>query len=171
MMFESVESRRLLSGGGAGKGNAFDPHEYGPAVIVQEGSTLTITNAHSVRVNAVYEGPEEAPGAVIPGEVAVVDFGGLTTTFYSGITTVVVVGTRDADIITASVEGFDATFDGGNGGDQISVSNNGSGTVTVFGGKGNDAFASNNNSTGTLTIHGGAGRDTLLGGRGVTFIQ
>jgi Ca2+-binding RTX toxin-like protein len=170
-MFETLEARQLLSGSGAAPQREPHPHEYGPAVVVQDGTTLTVGNAHSVKVNAVYETPDDPASPLVPGEVAVVDFGGGTTTFYSGVTTVVVIGTRHADLISASVEGFDLTVDGLSGNDQISVSNNGIGNVILFGGSGNDAFASNNNSAGTLTIHGGPGRDTLLGGRGVTFIQ
>jgi len=121
---EGLESRTLLSAAPQDHTNphAFDPGAYGPAVVVQSGTTLTIENAHDLQVRA------------FGGEVTVIDKspGGLfqPEVVYTGVTNLVITGTRGDDTISAGVTNdISTTIYGGPGRnrygkDTILLSNN-----------------------------------------------
>jgi hypothetical protein len=168
-MFETLEGRQLLSGSvGTGKGATFDPFAYGAAQASYDASThvLTINNAHDVQISAVYklDANGDPTGPLIEGSIKLLDRGvpGGTTTTFLGVAQIVVNGTKDYDIISASVAGrVGAKFYGGSGSDSIVVSNNGTGNVLVYGGNANDTIWADNNGKGTTVVYGEGGKDTF----------
>jgi hypothetical protein len=163
-MIEQLEERRLFAG-------QFNPYAYGAAVPVQDGGVLTITNAHSIQINAVYDSNEN----VVDGAIQFIDKGvrGNKVWYFSSVTLINVTGTKDYDIISGNIDGsVSANFYGGAGNDTLSAFNWGSGDFNVYGGTGNDSIGAGNGGTGTTTVYGQAGRDTFIQNYGgATFIQ
>src|SRR5215204_7257247 len=97
-MLEQLEDRRLFAG--IGGGAAYDPYEFGPAQATLENGVLTINNAHSIQINDFdVDDPAYYPPT---GTVYVIDKGvpGTTTTVFSGVTALVVNGTKETDNIS-----------------------------------------------------------------------
>ena len=162
-MFEQLENRRLLAG--IGGGAAYDPYEFGPAEATLENGVLTINNAHSVQINDFdTNNPTYYPPT---GTVYLIDKGvpGNTTSIFSGVTLVIVNGTKETDNISVSINDahntFDGVFNGGSGSDSITVGNNSGGDMIVHGGRGNDSIWADDTGSGTTTVYGEGGRDTF----------
>jgi hypothetical protein len=161
-----MENRTLLSGVhgiGTGKGNTFDPNQFGPAVVTQSGANgylLTIDNAHTLQVleqdRGVYEVYDKSGG----GTSAPIQT-------FRGVTQVVINGTSGGDILNVGNDYATVTVNAGAGVDQIGVADNiptdlGGGSTTVFAGGGNDVITVGNFNDGTK-VFGQGGHDKYTG--------
>lgn len=164
-LLESLECRRLLSGSPhIPNPGGFDPGAYGPAVAVQNSTTLTVNNAHDVQITEPSDGTIEVTDKSSSTPVV---------TDYSGVSNLVVNGTKGGDIIFASLYTVNTTVNGNGGADEIGVTNNNTANIVVNAGNANDLLSGQNNGTGTVVINGQGGRDqfTLYGSGPVVFNQ
>lgn len=162
-MFESLENRTMFNVG-AGGGN-FKPGQFGPAEIVQSGSTLTITNAHDLSAFETTPGTVEVYDRSVGGQV-------VEPQTYTGVTTLVITGTNGGDMINTGLDYVNATIAGGQGHDQIIIADNitdgTGGSTVVYGGSGNDTLIVSKTAFNSGTkVFGERGRDTYDGPAGV----
>lgn len=175
--FESLEGRTLLSGGHSV--GSFNPYGHGAAQATLNGGTLKINNAHDVQFNTLYSmNADGSQGGVIGVELIDKGVRGNQVTDFLNVNNVVIVGTKDYDIISGNSDGMiGVQLNGGGGNDEITFSNNGNGIATLHGGNGNDSFFVSARYAGTTTVYGDAGKDTFASGLGgsldpdVTWVQ
>ncbi len=177
MGIESLEGRWLLSGTPAGgKGAQFEPAEYGQIVAVESGTTLEFTNVHSVQI------VDEGGGTIVIYDKSLPGSDPAYAQTYTGITDLIVTGTRGGDIISGSLFSVNTVINAGGGHDTLPVSvypngdaDPGTANVVVNGGAGNDLFSGNNAGTGDFVFNGGPGKDAFgaIGdpGSGIVFNQ
>lgn len=175
--FESLEGRTLLSGSHGIGAAAFNPYGHGAAQATQNGGTLTINNAHDIQFNTLYAtNADGSQGGVIGVELIDKGVRGNKVTDFLNVTDVVIVGTKDYDIISGNSDGMiGVQLNAGGGNDDINFSNNGYGIATLHGGNGNDSFYVHARHAGTTTVYGDSGKDTFgFGGTldpNVTWVQ
>ena len=157
MLIERIEGRQLLSAS-----HPFVPGQFGPVKVVQNGSVLTVNNAHDVQIREP-----------VDGTIVVADQSSPTTVFttYTNVSSLVVNGTKGGDIIFVTVYTVNTTVNGLHGGDEIGVTNSNRANIVVNAGPGDDTLAGQNEGPGTIVINGGSGRDTFtkFGTGPVTF--
>jgi hypothetical protein len=160
MHAERLETRRLLSAALHAIKPAPDP---GHIAAVQVGGTLTLGNVNSVQI------VDDGAGGITVYDKSRTGSDPLFSTTYSGVTRLVVNGTKGDDNISADLFNVDTTIDAGRGddfvtvsvGDRVTDSPQGAANVVIDAGPGRDVFAGNNFGTGSFVFNGNGGRDSL----------
>ena len=166
MQIERLEGRRLLSVSpiGVARPRPVDTH----IVATQSGTTLTLDNANSVQI------VDNGGGSVTVYDKSRTGSDPLFRQDYSGVSSLVVNGTKRDDNISAALTTVDATFNGGGGSDGFPVSvvdiTDDAGNVLVpatsdvviNAGPGADILSGNNFGSGTYVFNGQGGRDSLI---------
>jgi Ca2+-binding RTX toxin-like protein len=158
---ERLEARRMLS---ASPSAAARPvRDPGHVVAVQSGGTLTLGNVNSVQI------VDDGAGGVTVYDKSRGGSDPAFATTYTGVTALVVEGTKGDDNISADLFNLDTTINAGGGddfltvsvGDGLNDSPKGRANVVLYGEAGRDVFAGNNFGTGSFVFNGGGGRDSL----------
>jgi hypothetical protein len=166
MHVERLEGRRLLS---ASPIAAAKPRPVAEHIVAsQTGATLTLDNVNSVQI------VDNGGGSVTVFDKSRTGSDPLFRQDYSGVSSLVVNGTKRDDNISAALTTVDATFNGGGGSDGFPVSvvdiTDDAGNVLVpatsdvviNAGPGADILSGNNFGSGTYVFNGQSGRDALI---------